>query len=188
MGPEPMQSPPVRAESGAKRGTVGLAKVTVREDGTADGQFIAHASFMQARSQAVTPIAGDLSSRVAYSDSEWQALVTPADLDEPMPAFLIQLAAPAAQVLRVRAGDGTPRVHLFDPHRESFAELVQDGAAWTVRQGGPVRPWDDVEQVLLRWDGFGRPDVTAVQLRVTERSHTYWIADSPDLHWCHPVA
>ncbi|MFC9298358.1 ATP-grasp peptide maturase system methyltransferase [Streptomyces sp. NPDC057011] len=165
----------------------GLAKVTVREDGTADGRFIAHASFMQARSQAVTPIAGDLSSRAAYPDSERRALVAPTDLDEPMPAFLAQLAAPAAQILRVRAGDGTPRVYLFDPNRESFAELIQDGAEWTVRQGGPVRLWDDIERALLGWAGIGQPGISEVSIHVAEGHHTYRLANYPDLRWEHPL-
>ncbi|MCX5194435.1 ATP-grasp peptide maturase system methyltransferase [Streptomyces sp. NBC_00249] len=165
----------------------GLAKVSVREDGTAEGRFVSHASFMQARSQAVTPVAGDLSSRVAYADSERRALVPPTDLDEPMPAFLAQLAAPAAQVVRVRATDGRARVYLFDPSRESFAELVQDGDEWGVRQGGPVRLWDDIERALLGWDDMGRPGITEVRLRVTERGHTYCLANSPELRWQHPV-
>ncbi|MCX5375913.1 ATP-grasp peptide maturase system methyltransferase [Streptomyces sp. NBC_00091] len=165
----------------------GLAKVTVNEDGTAEGRFVSHASFMQARSQAVTPIAGDLSSRVAYADSRRRALVAPTDLDEPMPAFLAQLAAPAAQVVRVRASDGRARVYLFDPNRESFAELVQDGDAWDVRQGGPVRLWDDIERALLGWADIGRPGITEVRLRMTERGHTYCLANSSELRWQHPV-
>ncbi|MGW1635373.1 ATP-grasp peptide maturase system methyltransferase [Streptomyces lavendulae] len=165
----------------------GLAKVTVNSDGTAEGRFVFHASFMQARSQAVTPIAGDLSSRVAYADSVRRAVVAPADLDQPMPAFLCQLAAPAAQIVRVQASDGTPRVNLFDPGRESFAELVLDDGGWTVRQGGPVRLWDDVERALLAWDEIGRPGIGEVGLRVTEHSHTYWLPRSPVLRWKHPV-
>ncbi|MFF4642798.1 ATP-grasp peptide maturase system methyltransferase [Streptomyces sp. NPDC001389] len=165
----------------------GLAKLTVREDGTADGRFIAHTNFMLARSQATTPIAGDLSSRVAYADSERRSLVAPTDLDELMPAFLVQLAAPTAQVLRVRDSHGELRVHLFDPDRESFAELLPDGDEWRVRQGGPVRLWDDVERALLGWAAEGRPDITEVRLHVTERSHTYLIGNSPDLRWVHPL-
>ncbi|MEU6895926.1 ATP-grasp peptide maturase system methyltransferase [Streptomyces sp. NPDC046557] len=165
----------------------GLAKVTVNDDGTADGRFVAHANFMQARSQAVTAIAGDLSSRVAYPDTERRALIAPTDLDEPMPAFLAHLEAPTAQVLRVGAGDGGALVYLFDPDREAFAELVQSGGDWVVRQGGPVALWDDIEGALCRWRDAGRPAIAEVQLRVTERSHTYWIGDSSALCWQHPL-
>lgn len=165
----------------------GLAKVTVNGDGTAEGRFLSHANFMEARSQAVTPIAGDLSSRVAYPDSERRVLVAPTDLDEPMPAFLAHLAAPTAQVLRARTGDGAALVYLFDPDRESFAELTQNGDEWIVRQGGPVALWDDVERALLGWATAGRPGITEVGLRVTDRLHTYWIDGSADLRWQHPL-
>lgn len=165
----------------------GLAKVTVREDGTADGRFVSHASFMPARSQAVQPVAGDLSSRTAYADTERRALVAPTTLDELMPAFLVQLAAPTAQVLRVQDSDGRPSVCLFDPTRESFAELVQDGDAWDVRQGGPVRLWDDVERALLGWESLGRPNITEVRVEVTERGHTYCLGSGSELRWDHLV-
>lgn len=165
----------------------GLAKLTVREDGTADGWFISHASFMPARSQAIRPIAGDLSSRVAYADSDRRALVAPTTLDELMPAFLVQLAAPTTQVLHVQDSDGRPRVYLFDATRESFAELLQDGDEWAVRQGGPVSLWDDIERALLGWADMGRPDVTKVRLTVTERGHTYCLGSDPELRWHHPV-
>ncbi|KIF02152.1 methyltransferase [Streptomyces sp. RSD-27] len=165
----------------------GLAKLTVREDGTADGRFVGHTNFMLARSQATTPIAGDLSSRVAFADSERRALVAPTGLDELMPAFLVQLAAPTAQVLRVQDSDGNPQVYLLDPDRESFAELLRNGDEWRVRQGGPVRMWDDVERALLGWAAAGRPDITEVRLHVTERSHTYLIGNAPDLRWVHPL-
>ncbi|MFJ6718105.1 ATP-grasp peptide maturase system methyltransferase [Streptomyces sp. NPDC091259] len=165
----------------------GLAKVTVNDDGTAEGRFVAHANFMQARSQAVTPIAGDLSSRVAYPDSERHAVSAPTDLDEPMPAFLAHLAAPTAQVLRARTDDGKALVYLFDPDRESFAELTQNGDEWVVRQGGPVALWDDIERALCGWRDAGHPGITEVRLRVTESSHTYWIGDSSTLLWQHPL-
>lgn len=165
----------------------GLAKVAVNDDGTAEGRFVSHANFMQARSQAVAPIAGDLSSRVAYPKSERRAVVAPTILDEPMPAFLAHLAAPTAQVVRVRAADGEALVYVLDADREAFAELVQAGSEWVVRQGGPVSLWDDVERALLAWGGIGRPGITEVRLRVTEYSHTYWIDGSADLQWQHPI-
>ncbi|MFI1973762.1 ATP-grasp peptide maturase system methyltransferase [Streptomyces wedmorensis] len=153
----------------------GLAKVTVNEDGTAEGRIIGKASFMQARSQAVVPVAGDLSARVAYADSERQTKVSPLMLDEWMPAFLTQLAAPGAQLVRAATSEGAQLFYLFDPERESFAEFTADGAGWRVRQGGPVALWDNVEEALTAWQGAGSPDITSVRLHVTDRCHTYWI-------------
>ncbi|MCX4822705.1 ATP-grasp peptide maturase system methyltransferase [Streptomyces sp. NBC_01142] len=166
----------------------GLAKLTVGEDGTAEGTIIGRSSFMQARAQAVTPVAGDLSARTAYADSERTALVSPLALDEWMPAFLAQLAAPGAQFVCAARSDGSPLRYLFDPERESFAEFLADGESWTVRQGGPVALWDDVERALVAWQDNGSPGIEAVRLRVTDRSHLYWIDSGPLLRWEHRLA
>jgi methyltransferase of ATP-grasp peptide maturase system len=166
----------------------GLAKVTVGEDGTAEGAIIGRSSFMQARAQAVTPVAGDLSARTAYADSERTVLVSPLALEEWMPAFLAQLAAPGTQFVRATRSDGSPLRYLFDPERESFAEFIADGESWTVRQGGPVALWDDIERSLVAWQDAGTPDIEAIRLRVTTRSHLYWIDRSPSLCWEHRLA
>jgi methyltransferase of ATP-grasp peptide maturase system len=166
----------------------GLAKVTVGEDGTAEGTIIGRSCFMQARAQAVTPVAGDLSARTAYADSERTALVSPLVLEEWMPAFLTQLAAPGAQFVRATHGDGSPLRYLFDPERESFAAFLPSGAAWTVRQGGPVALWDEVERSLVAWQDAGTPDVDSVRLHVTPTSHLYWIDRNPSLRWEHRIA
>jgi methyltransferase of ATP-grasp peptide maturase system len=165
----------------------GLAKVAVGDDGTADGAIVGPSSFMQVRAQALTPLAGDLSARTAYADGERRAFVSPFALEEWMPAFLAQLAAPGAQLVRATRSDGAPLRYLFDPARESFAEFSADGDSWTVRQGGPVSLWDDVERGLIAWQEEGRPGIEAVRLRVTDRAHVYWIDGSPLLRWEHRI-
>ncbi|MER6956907.1 ATP-grasp peptide maturase system methyltransferase [Streptomyces sp. NPDC000618] len=166
----------------------GLAKVTVNEDGSAEGRIIGRSSFMHARSQAAPPLAGDLSARTAYPDTERPVKVPPTLLDEWMPAFLAQLAAPAAQLVRATGSDGTLALYLFDPDRESFAAFTEDASGWTVRQGGPVALWDDIEQALMSWQDAGHPDMSAVRLHITDRVHTYWIGESPSLRWEHRLA
>ncbi|MDT0459979.1 ATP-grasp peptide maturase system methyltransferase [Streptomyces sp. DSM 41527] len=166
----------------------GLAKVIVGEDGTAEGRIVGRSSFMQARSQAALPVAGDLSARTAYADSERQAEFPPTLLEEWMPAFLAQLAAPGAQFVRAATPEGGRLLYVFDPERESFAEFSAAGEAWTVRQGGPVALWDDIERALASWQDAGRPDISAVRLHITETSHTYWIEDAPLLIWHHRLA
>ncbi|MFM9448282.1 ATP-grasp peptide maturase system methyltransferase [Streptomyces acidiscabies] len=165
-----------------------LAKVTVNGDGSADGRIVGRSSFMHARSQALVPLAGDLSARTAYTDTERPAKIPPVLLDEWMPAFLTQLAAPGAQFVRAAADDGTRSLYLFDAERESFAAFTKDTAAWTVRQGGPVALWDAVEETLAAWQDAGSPGITAVRLHVTDRAHTYWIGDTSALRWEHRVA
>ncbi|MGY4972451.1 ATP-grasp peptide maturase system methyltransferase [Streptomyces nigrescens] len=166
----------------------GLAKVVVGEDGTADGRIIGRSSFMQARSQAAQPVSGDLSARTAYADSERQTKVPPALLEEWMPAFLAQLAAPGAQFARAATLEGAQLLYVFDPERESFAQFTAAGDSWTVRQGGPVALWDDIERALTMWQDAGSPDISAVRLHITDRSHTYWIEDNPSLIWQHDLA
>ncbi|MFJ2647223.1 ATP-grasp peptide maturase system methyltransferase [Streptomyces sp. NPDC087420] len=163
----------------------GLAKVTVDNDGNAEGRIIGRSSFMQARSQAVVPVAGDLSARTAYVDDERETKVSPALLDDWMPAFLAQLAAPGAHLVRAARGDGTRLLYVFDPDLESFAEFIVQGDGWIVRQGGPVLLWDRIEETLVAWEAAGRPEIDSVRLRVTQTSHHYWIEGAPVLNWEH---
>ncbi|MFF0592457.1 ATP-grasp peptide maturase system methyltransferase [Streptomyces antibioticus] len=163
----------------------GLAKVTVNDDGTAEGRIIGRSSFMHARDQALIPLAGDLSARAAYSDTERPARIAPVLLDEWMPAFLAQLAVPGAQLVRATAADGTLSLYLFDSERESFAAFTQDTAGWTVRQGGPIAVWDAVEETLAAWQGAGSPDIASIRLRITQQAHVYRIGDHPSLRWEH---
>ncbi|MER5210335.1 ATP-grasp peptide maturase system methyltransferase [Streptomyces sp. NPDC002838] len=166
----------------------GLAKVTVNEDGSAQGRIIGRSSFMQARAQATAPLAGDLSARTAYADTERPAKAPPTLLEEWMPAFLAQLTAPSAQFVRAVGGDGTQLRYLFDTDRESFAAFTADASGWTVRQGGPVALWDDNEQSLMAWQDAGQPDISDLRLHITDRFHTYWIEGGPGMTWEHRLA
>lgn len=166
----------------------GLAKVVVDEDGNARGRIIGESSFMQARAQAVVPVSGDLSARTAYADSERVTQLPPTILNQWMPAFLTQLAAPGAQLVRAFTRDGAQLLYVFDPEKESFAEFTADSNGWTVRQGGPVALWDVIEGALNAWQDAGSPDISAVELQITSSSHTYWIGDNPALRWEHRLA
>ncbi|MGW5093546.1 ATP-grasp peptide maturase system methyltransferase [Streptomyces nodosus] len=163
----------------------GLAKVTVDEDGNAHGSIVGESSFMQARAQAVVPVSGDLSARTAYADTVRETKVRPSLLDEWMPAFLAQLTAPGAHLVRASTSDGRPLLYLFDPDRESFAEFTGSGDSWTVRQGGPVALWDRIENALVAWHAAGSPAIDSVQLTITPESHVFWIDGHPELHWEH---
>ncbi|MGW2539840.1 ATP-grasp peptide maturase system methyltransferase [Kitasatospora sp. NPDC001574] len=166
----------------------GLAKVVVGEDGTAEGRIVDRESFMQARSQAAVPVSGDLSARTAYANSDRPTKASPELLSEWMPAFIAQLAAPGVQLVRAATSDGAQLLYLFDPVLESFAEFTAVEGGWTVRQGGPVALWDDIERSLLAWQDEGSPDITAVNLRITESTHSYWIGSNWALQWRHDLA
>ncbi|MFC8790424.1 hypothetical protein [Streptomyces cinereoruber] len=77
--------------------------------------------------------------------------------------------------------------YLFDPEKESFAEFFADGESWTVRQGGPVALWGDVERSLAAWRDAGAPEIDSVRLRVTPASHLYRIDQVPSLRWEHRI-
>ncbi|WP_217201751.1 ATP-grasp peptide maturase system methyltransferase [Streptomyces buecherae] len=153
----------------------GLAEVTVHGDGTARGRIVGRSSFMQARSQATPTHLGDLEARAAYADTERATRVSPGLLEEWMPAFLAQLAAPGSQFVHGADSTGTPVLYLLDSERESFASFREGAGGWVVRQGGPVALWDRVEAALIAWRAAGSPDVDSVQLHITDRTHTYWI-------------
>lgn len=165
----------------------GLARLTVGQDGGAEGRITGPSSFMPARSQAVVPLSGDLAARAAYPGTERSAAFPPRLLEEWMPAFLAQLAAPGARLVRAVADGGSETVHLFDADRESFAALTPGKAGWTVRQGGPVALWDAVEGAVTAWRDAGSPDIGSVRLRVTDRAHVYRIGENPALRWEHPL-
>ncbi|MFI0220172.1 ATP-grasp peptide maturase system methyltransferase [Streptomyces lydicus] len=176
----------------------GLAKLKVKEDGTAEGRIIGRASFMPARAEAAIPLSGDLSARAAYADTERKTSLSPDVLNDWMPAFLAQLAAPGAQLV-CAVSDSRETVYLFDTSRESFAALTTDGDEWNVRQGGPVAIWDAIESAVTAWKDAGEPDITTVRMAVTPETHAYWIGDQqlaspdrsysidekPELRWLH---
>lgn len=163
----------------------GLAKVVVAEDGTAEGRITGPSSFMPAREQAAAPLAGSLAARAAHADSVRPARVPPGLLAEWMPAFLAQLAAPSAQLIK-SFSEATEKVYLFDTERESFAELTPEGDGWVVRQGGPVALWDAIEAAVTGWWQAGEPGIDEVRLRVTREAHTYWIGTgATGLRWEH---
>lgn len=165
----------------------GLAKVTVHDNGTAKGRIIGRSSFMQARSQVLTPPNSDLSARTAYANTERPTRLVPLLLDEWMPAFLTQLTLPGAHYVRARDKEGACLLYLIDEERESFAAFAEAASGWSVRQGGPVALWDAVERTLMAWEAAGRPDIDSVRLQVTEHAHTYEVKGEPRLKWVHAL-
>ncbi len=168
----------------------GLAKLTVHDDGTADGAFLPGAvSFMHARAHAAAPLSGDLAARAAYPDTVRPARIAPDVLEEWMPAFLAQLAAPGAQLVRSVRVDGHTTVYLFDIAREAFAALTPDDTAsgWTVRQGGPVALWDAIENAPAAWQAAGKSGMDAFRLRVTRTEQTVSLdTDTGEVSWTLP--
>lgn len=149
-----------------------LARLTVGDDGEARGRLLGgQVSFMPARPQMPPPL-GMLPD--LESGQERVARFGPEVLDAWDARFVAQLAAPHAQRLSLTLADKTQHV-LIDVEAGAWAALVLDGEHRTVRQGGPVQLWDQVEEHLLRWQADGSPALTRFEILVTsEGQHFTW--------------
>jgi methyltransferase of ATP-grasp peptide maturase system len=141
-----------------------LARLTVGPDGTATGRFLGgEVSFMLARPQLPPPLGllPDLDGgeeRVARYGAEV--------LDDWTARFVVQLAAPAAQHFTLPRDGRTEHV-LLDVEAGAWAALHEDAGRWTVRQGGPARLWDPVEDHLSRWQAHGSPPLERFEITLT---------------------
>ncbi|MFD9884801.1 ATP-grasp peptide maturase system methyltransferase [Streptomyces alboflavus] len=142
-----------------------LARLTVRDDGTAHGPFLGgHISFMLARPQ-LPPQLGLLPDLNA-GDERTTGLGAADALDDWTTRFVAQLAVPGAQRITLDRDGRTEHV-LLDVRTAAWAALSLDGAAWTVRQGGPARLWDAVEEHVARWRSDGAPGLERFEITVT---------------------
>ncbi|MEU1551333.1 ATP-grasp peptide maturase system methyltransferase [Streptomyces scabiei] len=147
-----------------------LARLTVDEDGTARGRLLGgHISFMIARPQLPPPLG--LLPDLDDSDDERATPLAADCLDDWDTRFVAQLAAPRAQRLSLDR-DGRTEHLLVDVDAGAWAALVQDGAGWTVRQGGPVRLWDDIEETVTQWRADGAPGLDRFEVTVTPDGQT----------------
>ncbi|WP_331718732.1 ATP-grasp peptide maturase system methyltransferase [Streptomyces sp. NBC_00212] len=141
-----------------------LARLTVAEDGTARGTFLGgQISFMLARPQLPPP----LDNLPAFDNGEERtAVLAPDVLDDWSTRFVAQIAAPRAQRISLDRDGRTEHV-LLDADAGAWAVLTQDGDTWTVRQGGPERLWDAVEDHVTRWKADGAPPLERFEVTVT---------------------
>ncbi|WP_405653869.1 ATP-grasp peptide maturase system methyltransferase [Streptomyces sp. NBC_00019] len=146
-----------------------LARLTVGEDGIARGRLLdGQTSFMIARPQLPPPL-GLLPD---IEDGEERATPLAADaLDDWNTRFVAQLAASRAQRLTLNR-DGRTEHLLVDVDAGAWAALAQDGDTWTVRQGGPARLWDDIEETVTQWRADGAPGLNHCEVTVTPAGQT----------------
>ncbi|AJF66575.1 hypothetical protein [Streptomyces vietnamensis] len=72
----------------------------------------------------------------------------------------------AGSIARIR---GRPR----SKTSRAWAALHRDGDdRWVVRQGGPDRLWDRVEEHVARWRRDGSPDLGRFRITVTPETQT----------------
>ncbi|MGZ3115718.1 ATP-grasp peptide maturase system methyltransferase [Streptomyces sp. H62] len=147
----------------------GSARVllTVAADGTAEGPLLPGTiSFMAARTHAAPAYGNPADWTAGLPEAPRSARHAPERLtaatEEALHLrFLTQSAVPDAQLVTI---DGI--LHLVDVVSGSSAALTMDGDTWEVREGGPLRLWERIEQVVDAFDAAGRPQPEAFTLRV----------------------
>ncbi|MFJ8668573.1 ATP-grasp peptide maturase system methyltransferase [Streptomyces sp. NPDC093600] len=146
-----------------------LARLTV-DDGAAHGRLLGgQISFMLARPHLPPPL-GMLPD---LDDGEEREAVIGADaLDHWTARFVAQIAAPRTQRIRIQPPGGETQHVFIDVDAESWAALRLDGAHWTVRQGGPDRVWDRIEEHMAHWQRDGSPDLDRFLITVTPDQQT----------------
>ncbi|WP_424889765.1 ATP-grasp peptide maturase system methyltransferase [Streptomyces sp. XH2] len=166
----------------------GLVRLTVGDGGRAEGRFLpGTVSFMIARSQAAPSLTG-VSGLLVQAAEERPARVGPEVLSDWTPQFVAQLAVPGAQYLGMATDDGPMLDHLVDLSGKSFATLVPDGQdGYLVRQGGPLRLWDAVEEAIGTWRKAGEPPQDEFGLTVTPRHQRVWLGSPDGPGWALPA-
>ncbi|MFE7114013.1 ATP-grasp peptide maturase system methyltransferase [Streptomyces sp. NPDC057654] len=150
-----------------------LARLTVHGDGTASGRLLGgQISFMLARPHLPPPLG--LLPDLDQSD-ERRALLGADALNDWTTRFVAQLAAPGAQRITLNRDGRTEHV-LLDVGSGAWAVLWEnDGGDWAVRQGGPARLWDAIEEHITRWRNDGAPPLEQFTVRVaSDQLSTTW--------------
>ncbi|MFD9482464.1 ATP-grasp peptide maturase system methyltransferase [Streptomyces sp. NPDC059991] len=144
-----------------------LARLTVKEDGTASGSFLGgRISFMLARPQSPPPLG--LLPDIDQGEERVAALGADV-INDWDTRFVAQVAAPGAQRISLDRDGRTEHV-LVDVADGSWAALAETHGRWIVRQGGPARIWDDIEMYVVLWREAGSPTLDKFQVSVTRES------------------
>lgn len=158
--------------------SLGLVRLVVEDEQRATGRFIADSAFMMARQQEAPTNLGMLPA-----DDDGKVRETPHGpevLRMPDSGFVAQLAMPNARTFDMPADDGAMRTFVLDAANESFAVLSRDGDGWTVREGGPVSLWGEVEQSLALWHAADSPAPTEFGMSVEPDRQRVWLDDAKD--------
>lgn len=159
-----------------------LVKLVVAGDGTASGRFVRPLEFMKLRSDRL--VWPNLADRLpAGFPGGLEASETDVTLPELTgekwgpTEFVIGLAVPGCARAVLADGDVTS-VWFYGLSDESWATVTFDGEQpVSVYQGGPRRPWDEVESALLWWESAGRPELQRFGLTVSARGEVPWLDD-----------
>ncbi|MFF9491757.1 ATP-grasp peptide maturase system methyltransferase [Streptomyces flaveolus] len=149
----------------------GSARVllTVKENGTAEGPLLPGTiSFMPARTHTAPAFGNPSDWAAGLPEQSRPARHTPERLTDAtneafLLRYLVQSAVPNTQMVTI---DGL--LHLIDVVSGSAATLACEADAWIVREGGPLKLWERVEQVIDGFTAAGQPGPETFTLRVDD--------------------
>jgi methyltransferase of ATP-grasp peptide maturase system len=161
-------------------GGTAFAHLTLDDAGNASGRFLKDSLyFMTARPHLPHPLSYAMLSR----GRPRQSRIDPNVLDDETGVFVAQLAAPSAQ--RLGTGDETILLDVATGSQASTSKTAQGD--WVVRQHGPLRLWDVVEEAIQTWQKAGSPHQSAFGLTVTRDRQYVWLGDNDGASWDLPA-
>ncbi|MFY9807159.1 MAG: methyltransferase domain-containing protein [Pseudonocardiaceae bacterium] len=159
-----------------------MSRLVVHDDGTASGHLSSNLAFMRMRAQQDTACLlddGETGDAQVSMTSLWVYEV----VGDFSGALTVGLLVPNCH--KIVESDAHDEYHhlvrVHDPTTRSWAtvDLRRGGAAAPVRQHGPRRLWDEIEQAHVWWVEHGRPTHTRLGVTVTDTEQWTWL-DHPD--------
>ncbi len=157
-----------------------LARLTIDEHGAAVGRFVPRwAGFMGMR-HAVNQVE-TFRPWVCEPSSESVTSVDPAPLAmHGLFGFIVQWHLPDVTRAHTVGDDGQPVVDLVaDDGSRAEITMTPGPAGYRVRQYGPQRLWDRVEEAATFWNDEGRPSYERFGITATPHGQHVWY-DDPD--------
>lgn len=164
----------------------GVARLTCRDDGSADGPFVAATGLTPLRDPTETADRHtDIVAATAGTGVSHDAPTIPRGIfTDPAVQFLFRLHHPSLrQVVLDTAAGAEYRLH--DPRRGSWARVLPNGRGQvSVTLGGPGDLWRELASLVVTWNEHGRPRVDRYGLTVRpDGTHLLWLDERT-----HPVA
>ncbi|MFE4795428.1 methyltransferase domain-containing protein [Streptomyces sp. NPDC056708] len=172
---------------GPAYGGQGIARLTVGDDGSAQGPFVMSSAFMRLRGQRErfppthTYLGGE--EWPARDDRDVSSL-SPDDMGDWHHMFTLGVRIPDL-FCRVDPGKkGAYRLWLFDMAGSSWAtaDFEKGRTEYDIVQSGPRRLWNEAEAVMRWWKAQGEPGFERYGLTVTLRQgQQVWLDDPANL-------
>jgi methyltransferase of ATP-grasp peptide maturase system len=166
-----------------------LALLTVDPDGKAEGPFLPdYGGFMPLRANQHQP--NDVLSTVADNDGDKRETTLSVDAStntcDPF-EFFAALTVGGYDWLRFTPNnDGPVETWLTQPNGSWVCHITNANGTQIVRQGGPVRLWDDIETAHLTWQQLGQPPRERFGLTIHDGRYTVWLDHPNDPHRWNP--